>query len=56
MWKGIRFSNWNGEQFVSIWKITDLVAQLNNRVHSGFTVNESESDIGSMQKMVASKY
>ena len=25
MWKGSMFSEWNGEQFPSAWKITDLV-------------------------------
>ena len=25
MWKGSIFSDWSGEQFASIWQITDLV-------------------------------
>ena len=28
MWKGSRFRDWNGEQFVSIWRITEFIWQI----------------------------
>ena len=28
MWKGSRFRDWNGKQFVSIWRITEFIWQI----------------------------
>ena len=40
MWKGSIFSDWNGEQFASIWKTTDLVKLSISDVHSNFPKSE----------------